>query len=75
MTVVELNGEKVGRCRGKKTGSLDENIADLQRKIEELKEQKSKRAAELRSAMAVAKELKSSMILATHRAFSLYWES
>ena len=34
-----------------------------------------RRAAELKSVVAVARELKSSVVLSTHRAFDIYWEN
>jgi len=72
-TVVEENNETIGRCKGTKIGTLEENIAELESMIQV--EKNVRRTAELKSIVAVAKELKASTVLGTHGAFEIYWEN
>ena len=71
--LVEKDNENIGRCRGLKTGSLEENITELEDRIKS--ERSVKRAAELKSVLAVARELKFSMVITTRKAFDVYWEN
>ena len=72
-TVVEENNETIGRCKGTKIGTLEENIAELESMIQV--EKNVRRTAELKSIVAVAKELKASTVLSTHGALEIYWEN
>lgn len=66
---MERDNENIGRCRGLKTGSLEENITELEDRIKS--ERNVKRVAELKSVLAVARELKSSMVITTRKAFDV----
>ena len=62
-TVVLKDDTKIGKRRGRKTGTREDNIVELKGMIQV--ENSVKRAAKLKSIVAVAKELMSCMVLGT----------